>query len=123
MTTPLSYLDRQLKFGTILPDFQAWLDWMATQSDGATWTQHATGPDARQVVEITAGAGVPDAPTLFFIHGGYWRAQDIARYRFVARGAAALGGAVALAEYRLMPQVTLTDLIEDAVAALQTTAS
>lgn len=123
MPETLSFLDRQFRFSAILPDFQTWLDWMAAQDGPSVWTRHQTGPHARQTVDLTPGAGAGDAPTLLFIHGGYWRAQEVERYRFVAKGAAALGGPVALAEYRLMPEVPLEDVIRDAVAALETTAA
>lgn len=59
-----------------------------------------------------------DAPLMVFIHGGYWRALDKADFSFVAPAFTRAGIAVAVINYRLVPQVPLEDLVRDNVAAV-----
>ena len=113
----LTYVDRQLRFAEILPDFPNWLDWMARRSVGIEgWSRHRYGPDPRQWIEMLPGKGGNIVPVFF--HGGYWRALRAEDSRFVAPGLAGLGPAVINAEYRLMPGARLPDLVSDAIAAL-----
>lgn len=118
----LSYWNTQFQFTKLLPDFQACLAHMQTRSgqvrDDLSLTRHTYGPHARQWYEVS---GHPGASTLLpvFIHGGYWRALEAERHRFVLPALKGLTGAVANLEYRLMPEVRLADIIEDACAGLQ----
>lgn len=119
----LPYPDRQLRFAAVLPDFDDWLGWMETASaDGPAWTRTAYGPDPRQWVETAPGSGTGDVVPLF-LHGGYWRALDAGRHRFVHGGLAPLGPAVANAEYRLMPGTRMEGVIADATRALESVAA
>jgi arylformamidase len=56
-------------------------------------------------------------PIVVIIHGGYWRSLDISMFSHWAGGANARGYPVAVVEYRLCPEVTVADIIEDARSA------
>src|SRR4051794_36076510 len=47
----------------------------------------------------------PNAPTLAFVHGGYWQMNDLSkeRFSFIAEGALGNGINTALIEYTLAP--------------------
>lgn len=56
-------------------------------------------------------------PLILFIHGGGWASGSARDYRFIARGLAPQGYAVALAGYRLHPQARYPDMVDDAAGA------
>jgi arylformamidase len=59
----------------------------------------------------------PNAPVLFFIHGGYWRARAARDYHSVALGPAAMGFTTVLVDYALCPTVTLDEIVRQVRAA------
>lgn len=69
------------------------------------------GAAERQVFDYFTGRA--DAPTLLFIHGGYWQMRHKNSFRFVAEGALALGLNAALLGYTLAPQASLTQIVEE----------
>lgn len=64
-------------------------------------------------------ASRPDVPLLVFIHGGYWQAMDKAEHAPLIEGHLDAGWAVALLNYRLCPEATITDQVEDVRLALR----
>lgn len=60
----------------------------------------------------------PQAPILFFIHGGYWRMMDKAAHTFLAPHWVNKGVSVVLPNYRLAPEVSIADISMDVVEAL-----
>ena len=54
-----------------------------------------------------------------FFHGGYWRSQDKKDYAFVARDLVAAGFTVICANYDLCPDVTVTDITQQAVRCVK----
>jgi arylformamidase len=60
------------------------------------------GDSERERLDFYA-AGAPKAPTLVFIHGGYWQMNDKEPFSFVAEGPLAHGINVAVVEYTLAP--------------------
>lgn len=58
------------------------------------------------------------APLLVFIHGGYWRALDKSDFSYLAPAFTRAGAAVAVVNYRLVPSVSLEDLVRDALSAV-----
>ncbi|WP_424813806.1 alpha/beta hydrolase [Roseococcus sp. YIM B11640] len=60
----------------------------------------------------------PAAPTLAFIHGGYWQRNRREDFASIAEGALAMGWNVALCGYSLCPEVTLTKIAYQIHAAL-----
>ncbi len=53
------------------------------------------------------------APTFVFIHGGYWQSCAKEDFAFIAQGPLAHGFNVALAEYTLAPEVSMTQIVEE----------
>ena len=51
------------------------------------------------------------APTLLFIHGGYWQASDKDDYAFVAEGLIEAGFNVGLLEYTLAPDASMGTIV------------
>lgn len=69
------------------------------------------GPAERQMFDYFAGRAA--APTLLFIHGGYWQMRHKNSFRFVVEGALARGLHAALLGYTLAPQASLTDIVNE----------
>ncbi|MDB5519460.1 MAG: alpha/beta hydrolase [Tardiphaga sp.] len=59
-----------------------------------------------------------DAPVLFFIHGGYWRALDKSDVSFIAEPFQRAGMTVVMPGYDLVPAVRVGDIVDQARAAL-----
>ncbi len=68
------------------------------------------GPAERQVFDYFTGQA--GAPTLLFIHGGYWQMRHKNTFRFVTEGALARGLHAALVGYTLAPQASLTQIVQ-----------
>lgn len=115
------FWDTQFKFSQILPDFADRLEQMAADSAAMTqdhkFSRESYGSDCRQWVEWIAGSG-PKAVLPVIIHGGYWRALRAEDHRFMMTAFAPFGAHVANIEYRLMPEVSLADIVQDARLAL-----
>jgi len=73
------------------------------------------GPHRLQTIDLfpagTRGLAI-------FIHGGYWRSLDKDDFSFVAEPYAAAGISTALINYRLCPEVTVADIVDDCRAAI-----
>jgi arylformamidase len=54
-----------------------------------------------------------NAPTLIFIHGGYWQTLSKEDFAFVAAGPLAHGFNVVLVEYTLAPQSSMTGIVDE----------
>jgi arylformamidase len=82
-----------------------------------SWLNVAYGTSPREMLDIYA-ADRPGGPVLVYIHGGYWRSgskEDNCNFAptFTRRGAT-----VALIEYDLCPQVTVTDIVRQTRASI-----
>jgi arylformamidase len=82
-----------------------------------SWLNIAYGTSPRETLDIYA-ADKSNGPVLVYIHGGYWRSgskEDNANFvpAFTQRGVT-----VALVEYDLCPQVTVTDIARQTRAAI-----
>ena len=64
-------------------------------------------------------AGEPQAPTLAFIHGGYWQMNDKEDYAFLGEGVLARGINLALIEYTLAPAARLDRIVAEVRRAAQ----
>lgn len=76
----------------------------------------AYGEHERQRLDIFAPPGAARGMCLF-IHGGYWQALDKNSFSHLARGVIEHGIAMAVMSYRLCPEVSIADIIDDARAA------
>ncbi|NOJ45081.1 alpha/beta hydrolase [Bradyrhizobium archetypum] len=61
---------------------------------------------------------VENAPTLLFIHGGYWQARAKEVFTVIAEGPMAHGINVALIGYTLAPEATLDDIVAEIHAGI-----
>lgn len=81
------------------------------------------GADPRQRIDLFLPAepklGGPRAgpPLLIYLHGGYWQSLSKSDFSFVASGPSQRGFAVAVVGYRLCPQVSLAEIVQDARSA------
>jgi acetyl esterase/lipase len=80
----------------------------------------AYGSDPRQRLDLY----VPDdltrpAPVVLYFYGGSWQWGSKATYRFLGQALASAGIVVAVADYRLYPQVKYPAFVEDGAAALR----
>jgi arylformamidase len=74
------------------------------------------GPRERNRIDfLKAGAS---APTLLFIHGGYWQARAKEVFTVVAEGPMAHGINVALIGYTLAPEATLEEIVAEIHAGI-----
>jgi len=98
-----------------VPDHPYWLDQFATQSEHAALSlspreiRYGSGP--KETLDLFVPAD-PARGTLLFIHGGWWRALDKADHAFVAPAFVAAGIAVAVINYDLCPDVTISTIVE-----------
>ncbi len=120
-------LDREYFIRGRLP---AWDDWIKRlqgwsqdeRSKGACELNVSYGSRARQFLDLFPHAE-KDAPLLVFVHGGYWRMLDKGDFSFLRRGLAARGFAVACVNYRLLPDATMGEMIDDVQLAVDTALS
>src|SRR5947208_718752 len=66
----------------------------------------AYGDTPRERLDLFLAAD-PQAPTLAFIHGGYWQMNDKENFAFFAEGLLPLGINLAVSEYTLAPAARL----------------
>jgi arylformamidase len=79
----------------------------------------AYGPHPRQRIDLFVPANfTTPAPLHLFLHGGYWQAMGKEFSGFVAEGLVQAGVAVAVAGYRLCPEVSLEEVVQDVRDAL-----
>src|SRR5215472_446987 len=75
------------------------------------------GEGSRQRLDFFA-CGKPGAPTLAYIHGGYWQMNDKEPYAFFGEGVLAAGFNLALVEYTLAPAARLDQIVAEVRAAV-----
>ncbi len=73
------------------------------------------GPGPRCLLDIFSAGD--DAPVLFFIHGGYWRALDKSYVSFIAEPFRSAGMTVVMPGYDLVPAVRVGGIIDQIRAA------
>jgi len=77
----------------------------------------AYGPGARQRLDVFS-AGRPGAPTLVYVHGGYWQTNDKEPYAFLGEGVVPAGFNLAVVEYTLAPAARLDAIVAEVRAAV-----
>lgn len=120
----IRYWDSQFRFSNILPDFQYCIERMKENSTSVSIDHEKIfyGNDERQFVELF-GAPQGKRALPVFIHGGYWRALQAKDHRFLIPTLMGLAGSAANLEYRLLPGVSLSDVVGDALTGLRRLAS
>ena len=97
----------------------------------ADWTRRSqtirNGPGARLDLRYGVGprhrldvfpAGTPAAPTLIYIHGGYWQMNDKEPYAFLGEGVQRAGFNLVLVEYTLAPAARLDQIVGEVRSAV-----
>lgn len=80
----------------------------------------AYGADARQKLDLYVPDGLNGlAPVLLFFYGGSWQSGEKGWYRAVGQALAARKLIVAIADYRLYPQVKYPAFVEDGALAVK----
>jgi acetyl esterase/lipase len=70
------------------------------------------GDGARHRLDVFP-CGTPGAPTLVYIHGGYWQTNDKEPYAFLGEGLLAVGFNLALVEYTLAPATRMDQIVSE----------
>ena len=78
----------------------------------------AYGDAPRERLDLFLAAN-PKAPTLAFIHGGYWQMNDKESFAFLAEGPLARGVNLAVVEYTLAPAARLDGIVAEIRSAVQ----
>jgi acetyl esterase/lipase len=75
------------------------------------------GDGARERLDVFS-CGTPGAPTLAYIHGGYWQTNDKEPYAFLGESLLANGFNLALLEYTLAPAARLDQIVHEVRSAV-----
>jgi acetyl esterase/lipase len=75
------------------------------------------GDGARQRVDVFP-CGRPGAPTLVYIHGGYWQMNDKEPYAFLGEALLPAGFNLALVEYTLAPAARMDAIVAEVRASV-----
>ena len=70
------------------------------------------GDGARHRLDVFP-CGAPAAPTLIYIHGGYWQMNDKEPYAFLGEGLLPAGFNLALIEYTLAPAARMDQIVDE----------
>ncbi len=81
------------------------------------WREMVYGAGARQRLDVHP-CGVAGAPTLAFIHGGYWQTNDKEPMAFVGAGLLPAGFHLVNVEYTLAPAARLDAIVAEVRAAV-----
>jgi arylformamidase len=105
-----------------VPDHARWTEERNSASRQArkklkSYLDVAYGDSPRQVMDIFP-AEKPSAPVLLYFHGGYWRSGGKEQNCHFVELFVKAGATVAVVEYDLCPQVTVTDIVRQARAAV-----
>ena len=106
-----------------LPEWESYIEQFSSQSADVRQklSYHADivyGEHDRQKIDVfSTEKYMQNSPALVFIHGGYWRMLDKSIFSFIAPEFLSAGVAVALVNYRLLPDVGLADIVDDVKTA------
>lgn len=118
------YFEAQYVLRKTLPTFLDHVaEWETLSTDerfkGVEHLVESYGDHPRQTYELfKTDSGESSKGLAIFIHGGFWRAMDREQSRFVAKPFLENGYDCVIAEYRLMPEFRLSDLVEDTARML-----
>jgi arylformamidase len=80
------------------------------------------GPTLAETFDVFPGGDTVQSarPTVFFVHGGYWKSTDSKVWSYVADGLAPHGVTTVVSNYALAPQVTVAEIVRQHRAAFAT---
>lgn len=115
-------LDAQYNMRQAVPEFPEFVDrWAVRSAETRTRlncrSDLAYGGHARECLDLIS-CGRPRAPLHVFIHGGYWQAMDKEHFSYVADGLVPHGFDVAVLDYALAPEVSVTEIVAQCRRAL-----
>lgn len=116
-------IDAQYDVEASVEDFGVYVDFFLSNSERVRRKLKPTldipyGPTAAEHLDLYP-AKAPDAPVHMFIHGGYWHSLGSKDFSFVAEGLVEAGVAVAVLNYDLCPNVTMTEIVRQNRAAVK----
>lgn len=94
----------------------SWLDALVPKDPASRQvaTDIRFGPDEKHKLDLYAPRRPSGPlPLMIFVHGGGWDSGDRREYSFAGRALAALGFLVAIADYRVFPEVVFPAFVED----------
>jgi acetyl esterase/lipase len=105
----------QAKRDAYVADWTARSDALRRARPGRMNQQYGSG--ARQRVDMF-DCGRPGAPTLVYIHGGYWQMNDKEPYTFIGEGMLASGINLAMMQYTLAPAARMDAIVAEVRACV-----
>ncbi|WP_319583251.1 alpha/beta hydrolase [uncultured Pseudodesulfovibrio sp.] len=114
--------DREYNAVASVPDLSPYMEYDAEANARARRDLRpaegvAYGASSDETVDIFP-AHEPDAPVLFFIHGGYWKSMRSSDFHLIANGLVPKGVTVVLPNYSLCPAVSMDEITRQNRAAL-----
>jgi arylformamidase len=121
-----AWLDRQYNNRALVPEHAQHLERWARDSEAARaqlpgLLDVAYGHGEGERLDIFPAPkrhGMPPAPVMVFIHGGYWRSLDKSDHSFLAPAFVKRGACVVVPNYALCPAVTIPDIVMQMVSAV-----
>lgn len=110
-------IDAAFNNGAVVPELPSIRqDWLRrSEAVRAAHPDHLDlqyGPKPRQRLDLFLAAE-RNAPTLAYIHGGYWQANEKENYAYVCEGPLAHGVNVAVLEHTLTPHVSVSEIVTE----------
>jgi acetyl esterase/lipase len=103
----------------VVSNAAALLNGLTTRDGYTILTDRAYGPLPRQKLDVyMPEEGADEAAVVVFFYGGGWNKGTKSFYLFVGQSLASAGFIVVIPDYRLYPDVTFPDFVEDAAAAV-----
>ncbi|QBJ96491.1 alpha/beta hydrolase [Rhodococcus sp. ABRD24] len=126
MTTPLyrqfrtqAELDAEYDIEATVPDFSLYAgDFVQrserVRSEGRVLLdiRYGSDIDANYDVFLPPSSFEGPRPTLYFVHGGYWKATTSKVWSYIAEGLCSRGFVVVVENYALCPRVTIDDIVQ-----------
>lgn len=120
-------LDAEYSPSRLVESLQDYIDDYAASSAGTFENARLGlkyGPHERQFLDFfpaksSALAEQKPKPLVVFLHGGFWSALDGTHFRFPAQPINAEGVHYAAVTYRLAPEASITDIVDDARSAVR----
>ena len=92
---------------------------LSAESDSVTVVDKRYGEEKRQQLDIFIPERVvAGAPVVVFFYGGSWKRGEKEKYRFVGHSLASKGFVTVIPDYRLYPEVTFPEFVEDGAKVL-----
>ena len=108
--------DAELKMSAVVPDFNGWISTYRSLSletrNVVRHIEYSYGRSALERLDVFIPQSEETARRVhIFFHGGYWRAFDKSDYSFIARPTIDANVVAVIANYGLMPSVTMRQLV------------